>query len=50
MKVMGMTYTSPVMIYTNIASQRIARTAGYYPAWICIYMDKFDGLECSPMS
>ena len=33
---------------SNIASQRVAHRAGYYPAWVCAYKGKFDGLECSP--
>ena len=35
---------------SNIASQRVAHRAGYYPAWVCAYKGKFDGLECSPTS
>ena len=32
---------------SNIASQRVAHRAGYFPAWICVYKGKFDGLELS---
>jgi GNAT superfamily N-acetyltransferase len=35
---------------SNIASQRVAHRSGYYPAWVCAYRGKFDGLECSPTS
>jgi len=35
---------------SNIASQRVAHRVGYYPAWVCAYKGKFDGLECSPTS
>ena len=35
---------------SNIASQRVAHRAGYFPAWICVYKGKFDGLELSPTS
>jgi GNAT superfamily N-acetyltransferase len=35
---------------SNIASQRVAHRAGYFPAWVCAYKGKFDGLECSPTS
>ena len=35
---------------SNIASQRVAHRAGYFPAWVCVYKGKFDGLECSPTS
>ena len=35
---------------SNIASQRVAHRAGYYPAWVCAYKGKFDGLELSPTS
>jgi predicted GNAT family acetyltransferase len=35
---------------SHIASQRVAHRAGYYPAWICAYKGKFDGLELSPTS
>lgn len=34
----------------NIASQRVAHRSGYYPAWVCAYKGKFDGLECLPTS
>ena len=34
----------------NIASQRVAHRVGYYPAWVCAYKGKFDGLELSPTS
>lgn len=33
---------------SNIASQRVAHRAGYYPAWVCSYKGKFAGLELSP--
>jgi GNAT superfamily N-acetyltransferase len=32
----------------NIASQRVAHRAGYYPAWVCAYKGRFDGLDLSP--
>jgi len=35
---------------SNIASQRVAHRAGYYPAWMCVYQGKFDGLEILPTS
>lgn len=35
---------------SNIASQRVAHRAGYFPVWVCAYKGKFDGLECSPTS
>ena len=35
---------------SNIASQRVAHRAGYFPAWICVHKGKFDGLELSPTS
>ena len=35
---------------SNIASQRVAHRVGYYPAWVCVYKGKFDGLELSPTS
>jgi GNAT superfamily N-acetyltransferase len=35
---------------SNIASQRVAHRAGYYPAWVCAYQGKFDGLELLPTS
>jgi len=35
---------------SNIASQRVAHRAGYFPAWVCAYKVKFDGLELSPIS
>ena len=35
---------------SNIASQRVAHRAGYYPAWICVYKGNFDGLELLPTS
>jgi len=28
---------------SNIASQRVAHRAGYYPAWVCAYKVNFDG-------
>ena len=30
---------------SNIASQRVAHRAGYYPAWMCTYKGKFDEHE-----
>jgi len=33
---------------SNIASQRVAHRAGFYPAWCCAYKGKFDGFELSP--
>jgi len=30
---------------SNIASQRVAHRAGYFPAWVCAYRGKFDRLE-----
>lgn len=33
---------------SNIASQRVAHRAGYFPAWICAYKGRFDGLVCLP--
>ena len=35
---------------SNIASQRVAHRVGYYPAWVCVYKGKFDGLDVSPTS
>jgi len=35
---------------SNIASQRVAHRVGYYPAWMCVYRGKFDGLEILPTS
>ena len=35
---------------SNIASQRVAHRAGYYPAWVCAYQGKFDGMALSPTS
>ncbi|MCL2881223.1 MAG: GNAT family N-acetyltransferase, partial [Treponema sp.] len=35
---------------SNIASQRVAHRAGYYPAWVCAYKGKFDGYELLPAS
>jgi GNAT superfamily N-acetyltransferase len=35
---------------SNIASQRVAHRAGYYPAWVCAYKGRFDGLDLSPTS
>ena len=35
---------------TNIAFQRVAHRAGYYPAWVCAYKGRFDGLDLSPTS
>lgn len=32
----------------NIASQRVAHRAGYYPAWINVYQGIFDGYELLP--
>lgn len=32
----------------NIASQRVAHRAGYYPAWVCAYKGRFDGSDVSP--
>jgi len=32
----------------NIASQRTARRAGYYPAWVCSYKGRFEGYELLP--
>ena len=32
----------------NIPSQRTARRAGYYPAWICAYKGRFEGYETLP--
>jgi len=32
----------------NIASQRVAHRAGYYPAWVCAYKGRFDGSELAP--
>ena len=34
----------------NIASQRVAHRAGYYPAWCCAYKGKFSGFDLSPTS
>lgn len=33
---------------SNIASQRVAHRAGFYPAWVCAYKGNFDGLQLSP--
>ena len=33
---------------SNIASQRVAHRAGYFPSWVCAYKGKFDGLELFP--
>ena len=33
---------------SNIASQRVAHRAGYYPAWMCAYKGIFDGYELLP--
>lgn len=33
---------------SNIASQRVAHRSGYFPAWVCAYKGKFEGLECLP--
>lgn len=33
---------------SNIASQRVAHRAGYYPAWVCAHKGIFNGLECAP--
>ena len=35
---------------SNIASQRVAHRAGYFPAWICAYKGNFDGFELLPTS
>ncbi len=35
---------------SNIASQRVAHRAGYYPQWICVYKGSFDGYELLPTS
>jgi GNAT superfamily N-acetyltransferase len=35
---------------SNIASQRTAHRAGYYPAWVCAYKGIFDGYTLSPTS
>ena len=35
---------------SNVASQRVAHRAGYYPAWICTYKGNFDEFECAPTS
>ena len=35
---------------SNIASQRVAHRVGYYPAWVCVYKGRFDGLDVSPTS
>jgi len=35
---------------SNIASQRVAHRAGYFPAWVCAYRGRFDGQETSPTS
>ena len=35
---------------SNIASQRTAHRAGYFPAWVCAYKGLFEGLECPPTS
>jgi len=35
---------------SNIASQRTAHRAGYYPAWICAYQGIFDGYALLPTS
>jgi GNAT superfamily N-acetyltransferase len=37
--------TSP----TNIASQRVAHRAGYFPSWMCSYKGKFDEFETMPI-
>jgi len=34
--------------HSNIASQRVAHRAGYYPAWICSYKGDFAGYEFLP--
>lgn len=34
--------------HSNIASQRVAHRAGYYPAWICSYKGNFEGYEFLP--
>jgi len=33
---------------SNIASQRVAHRAGFYPAWMCAYSGRFGGLETLP--
>ena len=35
---------------SNIASQRVAHRAGFYPAWICVYKGRFEGFEFFPTS
>ena len=32
----------------NIASQRTAHRAGYYPAWVCSYKGRFEGYDLQP--
>jgi len=32
----------------NIASQRVAHRAGYFPAWVCSYKGNFEGYELQP--
>jgi len=34
----------------NIASQRVAHLAGYYPAWVYVYKGNFEGFDLSPTS
>lgn len=33
---------------SNIASQRVAHHAGYFPVWVCAYKGRFNGIECLP--
>jgi len=35
---------------SNIASQRTAHRAGYFPAWICAYRGRFDGFDIASTS
>ena len=35
-------------VSSNIASQRVAHRAGYYPAWVSDYRCNFEGLEALP--
>ena len=35
---------------SNVASQRVAHRACYYPAWVCAYRGNFDEYECAPTS
>ena len=36
--------------HSNIASQRVAHRAGYYPAWVSSYKGSFEGYELLPTS